>query len=84
MRLPLHLKWSGPREYDLDDPADRRRVYEIVLREGRSEDVRTYIDPGQLLTMWKELVLPANVRAAWRDYFVLKRGIDPEAPRGGV
>lgn len=73
--LPLHLKWSGPREYDLSDPAELRRVYEIVLREGRARDVRQFIDPDKLLTLWDELVLPDHVRAAWADYFLLKRGI---------
>ncbi|HLL92343.1 MAG TPA: hypothetical protein VK252_05330 [Solirubrobacteraceae bacterium] len=31
--------------YDLDDPIDRARVYEQVLREGTEDDVRFYIDP---------------------------------------
>lgn len=31
--LPLHIRWSGPpMTYDLDDAADRARVYEQVLR----------------------------------------------------
>lgn len=74
IRLPLHLKWSGPREYDLSDPKERLRVYEIVLREGRAEDIRRFIDPDEVLRLWNELVLPDRVRAAWADYFLLKRG----------
>ncbi len=35
IELPLHIRWSGPPIiYDLDDRADRARVYEQVLREG--------------------------------------------------
>lgn len=75
IRLPLHLKWSGPREYDLDDPCQRLRVYEIVLREGRAPDIARYIDPDEVLRLWDQLVLPPRVRVAWADFFELKRGI---------
>lgn len=69
IELPLHIRWSGePIVYDLDDRADRARVYEQVLREGSEEDVRYYIDPGQLLELWDELVLPASVRRAWEPW----------------
>jgi len=69
VELPLHVRWSGPpMTYDLDDPADRARVYEQVLREGTEDDVRFYIDPAQLLDIFDELVLPAPVREAWSDW----------------
>lgn len=73
--LPIHLKWSGPREFDAADPKQRCRVYEIVLREGGASDIRTYIDPVELARLWTDLVLPAEVRLAWADYFELRRGI---------
>jgi hypothetical protein len=76
--LPIHLKWSGPVEYDLDDEAQRKLVYEVVLREGGEADVRRFIDPDELLRLWSRLVLPSNVRVAWRDYFLLVRGVDPD------
>src|SRR5262245_62663450 len=64
--LPLHLRWSGPPlTYDLDDRADRARVYEQVLREGTESDVRHYVDAERLLDLWDELVLPPAVREAW-------------------
>lgn len=66
--LPLHLNWSQPdRRFDLRDRGDRARVYEIVLREGTSDDVLSYIDGALLIDLWDELVLPADVRAIWRD-----------------
>jgi hypothetical protein len=35
VRLLTHLTATGAgRVYDLTDPVDRRRVYEVVLREG--------------------------------------------------
>lgn len=68
VELPLHLKWSGPRTYDLGDPGQLRRVYEIVLREGTSRDVRRYIDRDTVLAVLDDLVLPERVRAAWEDW----------------
>lgn len=66
IQLPLHIRWSGPPViYDLDDRADRARVYEQVLREGTEDDVRFYVDEEQLLELWDELVLPPAVRGAW-------------------
>ncbi|MBS3976017.1 MAG: hypothetical protein KGZ75_04725 [Syntrophomonadaceae bacterium] len=73
IRLPIHLKWSGPREYDLSDPKERLRVYEIVLREGRADDISRFIDPDEVLRLWNSLVLPSFVRTAWADYFLVKR-----------
>jgi hypothetical protein len=70
------------RVFDLRDPGQRRRLYEIVLREGRSEDVRRYLDPEQVAMMWDELVLPANVRDAWADYFERRRGLHLRRARG--
>jgi hypothetical protein len=69
IELPLHLRWSGgPVIYDLDDRADRARVYEQVLREGSEDDVRYYVDVEQLRDLWGELVLPASVRRAWAGW----------------
>jgi hypothetical protein len=69
VELPLHIRWSGPAVvYDLNDRADRARVYEQVLREGTEDDVRFYIDAAQLRELWDELVLPPQVRRAWSDW----------------
>jgi len=69
MQLPLHIRWSGaPVTYDLDDPIDRARVYEQVLREGTEDDVRFYVDAESLLELWDELVLPPAVRQAWAPW----------------
>lgn len=69
MELPLHIRWSGPPViYDLDDRADRARVYEQVLREGTEDDVRFYVDTDGLLELWDELVLPPAVRQAWAPW----------------
>jgi transcriptional regulator with XRE-family HTH domain len=68
VELPLHLNWSDRgRRFDLRDRRQRARVYEIVLREGRPDDVLAYIDGVLLLDLWEDLVLPRQIRAAWQS-----------------
>jgi hypothetical protein len=65
--LPSHLDWSSRRSYDLDDPRDRRRVYEIVLREGTLDDLRRYVGADELVAIFDELFLPQAIRDGWRQ-----------------
>lgn len=66
VELPLHLNWSAPgRIFDLRSRADRSRVYETVLQEGRPADILAYVDGALLVDLWDDLVLPRAVRAAW-------------------
>ena len=65
--LPLHIKWSGPRTYDLADPVALRRVYELVLREGTADDVRRYVDAAVLRDVLDDLLLPAHITLLWRE-----------------
>jgi transcriptional regulator with XRE-family HTH domain len=65
--LPLHLDWSRPdRTVDLADRRQRARVYELVLREGRPEDIEAIVDGALLVDLWSELVLPRRLRVAWQ------------------
>jgi transcriptional regulator with XRE-family HTH domain len=64
--VPLHLERSNPgREVELSDRHQRARFYEVVLREGTSTDVLTYIDGALLVDLWPDIVLPHTIRAAW-------------------
>lgn len=72
VRLPVHLDWSTGRVYDLTDPADRRRVYEVVLREGSTKDLRRYIDARDLAAQFDKLVLPDAIRLAWERLLGLR------------
>jgi transcriptional regulator with XRE-family HTH domain len=64
--LPLHLNWSNRgRVFDLASRADRARVYEVVLQEGRPVDILAYVDGALLIDLWDEMVLPRAVRSAW-------------------
>jgi hypothetical protein len=83
VELPLVLNWSQPgRVYRLSDRGDRARVYELVLREGREEDVLRYVDGALLADLWGELVLPREVRAAWSPLIERVTGVPgtPVAP----
>lgn len=62
----LHLWWSGPsRSFDLAHRAERCRIYEIVLREGRPEDIESVVDAVLLCEAWPELVLPRALVESW-------------------
>jgi transcriptional regulator with XRE-family HTH domain len=62
-----HLWWSGPApQFDLSDRNDRARAYELVLREGQPEDIRSVIDAALAIDAWPELVVPAELRQAWQ------------------
>ncbi len=75
VELPFHVRWSDPSiTYDLQQRADRIRVYEQVLREGTEDDVRLYIDLDELVDLFDELVLPSTVRRAWADWLARHRG----------
>jgi integrase len=68
VELPLHLDWSSPdRTVDLGDRRQHARCYEVVLREGTPTDIDTYVDGALLVDVWDDLVLPADIRRAWRD-----------------
>lgn len=72
VELPHRLVWLPPqsRRFDLDDPFDRKRVYEIVLREAVGVDeLTTWLDAATLRQLWPELYLPRGVRTAWELRF---------------
>ena len=76
VRLPLHLNWPAPgRVFDLGSRADRARVYEIVLQEGRPADILAYVDGALLVDLWDDLVFPRVVRSAWTPVVHASRGI---------
>lgn len=64
------------RDYDLDDRRDRARVYELVLTEGRDDDVQRYVKVDELVALWDDLVLPPRVAQAWQAWFKEHRGLD--------
>ena len=74
--LPRRVSWSRTDPtYDLSDRRERARVYEQVLREGTTDDVRYLIDIDELIDLWDELVLPPAVSRAWIDWLARHRGV---------
>jgi len=73
------MRWSCPPiTYDMNDRADRARVYEQVVRKSTESDIRYYVDADQLRELFDELVLPPTRPAS------MGRLAPTSRPRGGV
>ena len=46
--------------------ADRRWLYEIVLREGNLDEQRALVNGAELARLWDTLYLPPHIRLAWQ------------------
>lgn len=69
VRLPLHVYSSGrgtARVFDLADESQLVELYQIVLTDGRVEDVCRFIDAVALGRLWPRLWLSEHVRRAWQ------------------
>jgi hypothetical protein len=70
VRLPITIDWGPARSYDLARDADRRILYERVLREAASTDeVCRWINGYALVDTWPRLWLPERLRRRWEDAF---------------
>lgn len=70
VELPHRMVWLPPedRRFDLADPYDLTRVYEIVLREAvQFDELRDWLDAAVLQRLWPQLFLPRGVRRAWEE-----------------
>lgn len=66
VELPITLDWTPRGGYDLADLADARSLYEVVLREARSEgDLEEHLNAELLVQLWTSLTLPRVVREFW-------------------
>ena len=76
VHLPNHILWSGrSRDFDLNSLRDRVRVYELVITEGNSDDIRFFIDPKRLVELWPRILLPMFVRRPWEEW-LRSQGVD--------
>jgi|NGEPerStandDraft_6_1074524.scaffolds.fasta_scaffold55001_3 hypothetical protein len=70
VELPVTIDWGPGCSYDLGEDADRRVVYERVLREAASTvEVCRYVNGRALLDVWGRLWLPRRVRSNWEERF---------------
>jgi hypothetical protein len=81
VELPLRLYWSASDStFSLDDPAERREVYKIVVREARRpDDLAVFLDGDMLIALWPDIFLPKPVRRAWEDEHPDLRATQPLA-----
>lgn len=77
VQLPLriHSSGAGPAEtFDLADDAQRMTLYQIVLENGRAEDICRYIHAEALRRFWDHMWLSPHVRRAWEAAGLLPAG----------
>ncbi|OJV25186.1 MAG: hypothetical protein BGO26_05310 [Actinobacteria bacterium 69-20] len=68
--LPATVHWGPWRDYDLSDSDHILWLYSRVLREANSvADLTSLLDAGILKQVWRELVLPTNLRGMWEARF---------------
>ena len=65
LRVPDLLGHTDQDEWNLKDPVDRRRAYEILIRRGLPQMMIRWLDGGFLVDLWDDLDLPDPVRHAW-------------------
>ena len=59
IELPITIDWGPKRVYDIGRDADRRIVYERVLREAATtEEVARFVNGAILVVVWPRLFLP--------------------------
>ena len=70
IELPITIDWGPKRIYDMGRDADRRIVYERVLREAATtEEVARFVNGAILVTVWPRLFLPRRVLQLWEERF---------------
>jgi transcriptional regulator with XRE-family HTH domain len=65
LTVPDLLGHTEQDEWNLADPTDRRRAYEILIRRGLPQMMIRWLDGGFLVDLWDDLDLPDPVREAW-------------------
>lgn len=70
VELPRTLAWGPKRRFRLNDPRDRQRLYQTVIREAStSGELARYLNRTLVERMWSTLVLPAPCRELWERKF---------------
>lgn len=65
LRIPDLIHDTGMRTWNMRERAERRGVYEQLIRRGLPQQMIRWIDGGLLVDVWDELDLPDPVRDAW-------------------
>lgn len=63
--VPEHAYKHGVQRFGLRRRSSRRRLYEMLLRNGLPDELMDWIDDALLVDIWDELRLPKPIRSAW-------------------
>lgn len=70
VRLPRALTWGPRRAFYVEDPDQRRLLYEVVVQEASiATELGQYLERALLTELWPRLRLPVRCRRAWEDRF---------------
>lgn len=70
IELSHSVLWApGGGLVDLDEPGGTALAYQAVLAEGTVEDLMSALNPGRLVSVWSDLMLPRRVREMWESRF---------------
>lgn len=53
--LPIRLAWSGLRQFDVADPAQRLTLYRTLMDCGQLHDIIKYVNPEFLVGDWPRI-----------------------------
>jgi hypothetical protein len=74
VELPVHLYWSGPRQFDLADPHQAAALCDAVLDAAATADVLAqYLNADVLIEAWPVLGMNRVKRDAWERQFPVLR-----------
>ena len=60
------IRFRGVTRFDLRRRPQRRRLYELLMRRGRPDELIDWIDGALLVDLWPDLKVPEPIRQAWR------------------
>jgi hypothetical protein len=75
IELPVHLYWSGSRQFDVSDPHQAAAMCDAILDAAATTDVLArYLNADVLIQAWPVLGMNRVKRDAWeRQFPVLRR-----------
>ena len=74
VELPIHLYWSGSRQFDLGDPHQAAALCDAVIDAAATPDVLArYLNADVLIQAWPVLGMSRVKREAWERQFPVLR-----------
>ena len=64
-------RFRGVARFNLRRRPQRRRLYELLLRRGKPDEMRDWMDGALLVDIWDDLKIPEAIRQAWQPAVTL-------------